>query len=194
MKNRRGCPYRGKVGGRSFVVVRSTGGAAVYQAGLTCTRCNAGGTASARADATPHTLDAKFRMLGWQVSPSICPACLTKPKGEKMTAPAKAPSPAAMKAQVEMIRLLTDHFDTADGRYAAGWSDDRVAKETNMSKAMVIEFRKAGFGEIKEDPAIADIRADINALEQLQREHDAGVAQQLAELRMRLGKVAGAVA
>lgn len=192
MKNRRGCPYRGKVGGRSFVIVRSPGCATAYQAGVTCSQCDAPGTASARADATPHTIDAKFRMLGWQISPPLCPACLTKPKGEKMNANAKQASVAAMKAQAAMFRLLTDHFDTVDGRYEAGWSDDRIAKETSLAPATVAEFRRAGFGEIKEDPAIASIRSDINSLEALQREQNSAVGVQIAELRTRLSKIAAA--
>lgn len=106
-----------------------------------------------------------------------------------MTKPATSVSPTAMKAQADMFRLLADHFDTVDGRYVDGWSDEKIAKETGIAKATVADFRKAGFGEIKEDPAIAAIRADINALEEIQREHAAGIAQQLAELRARLAKV-----
>lgn len=106
-----------------------------------------------------------------------------------MNATVKAGSPAAMKAQATMFRLLSDHFDTVAGRYVDGWSDEKIAKQTDIAKATVIEFRKAGFGEIKEDPAIAAIRSDINALETLARENHGSVTAEIAALRARLGKL-----
>lgn len=185
----RGCPYRASIRGRSFRAVRGPG-APAFEAGVTCGECGSTFTAACRADATPHTLDAKFRHAGWQLDPHVCPDCLAKSKGEKMSAPAKPASPAAMKAQAVMFRLLNDHFDTVDGRYADDWSDEKIAKETGIAKATVADFRRAGFGEIKEDPAIASLRSDVNALEQLQREQNAAVAAEIAALRVRLGKLA----
>ena len=107
-----------------------------------------------------------------------------------MTSSAK-PSPAAMKAQVAMFQLLSDHFDADTGRYGAGWDDKRVGIETGLAPDVVAEFRKAGFGDLKELPEIASLRTDINALEQLAREQNGALMQEVAGLRARLAKVSG---
>lgn len=99
------------------------------------------------------------------------------------------PSPAAMKAQAAMFRLLSDRFDPDAGRYEAGWDDKKIAAETGLSPDVVAEFRKAGFGEMKEAPELASIRKDVNALEQLAREQNASIMQEVAALRTRLSKV-----
>ena len=82
---------------------------------------------------------------------------------------AAQPSPNAMKTQAAMFRLLSNHFDVDAGRYEKDWGDARIAKETGLAVALVAQFRDAGFGEIKEAPEIAGLRADVRALEQLAR-------------------------
>ena len=96
------------------------------------------------------------------------------------------PTPAAMKAQATMFRLLSEHFDTEAGAFEPGWSDAGIATATGMSKDVVAEFRRAGFGEIKEPSDVAALRSDINALESLQREHAGSVNSEIAALRTRL--------
>lgn len=191
MSNPRGHSYRLGARGRSISTAPG-----VTNAHLACSEEGCGRTGRVKMSGgllPPDQIDRKFAQLGWRLDPHVCPACIALEKKEKkMTAPAKPVSTAAMKAQADMFRHLSDRFDTVAGRYEAGWNDERIAKETGIAKTTVVEFRKAGFGEIKEDPAIADIRADINALEDIQREHAAGIAQQIAELRTRLGKIAAA--
>lgn len=142
-----------------------------------------------RSDATPRQIDDKYRRAGWKLDPHTCPDCQQPAAKEKgMTSSAK-PSPAAMKAQVAMFQLLSDHFDADTGRYGDGWHDKRVGTETGLAPDVVAEFRKAGFGDLKESPEVASLRTDINALEQLAREQNGALMQEVAGLRARLAKV-----
>lgn len=99
-------------------------------------------------------------------------------------------SPAAMKAQAAMFQMLATHFDPDAGQYETGWNDARVAKEAGLAADFVVEFRRNGFGELKEPAPLAALRSDINALEKLQVEQNATFAQQLAELRAQLARIA----
>ncbi|WCT73946.1 hypothetical protein PQ455_01555 [Sphingomonas naphthae] len=139
----------------------------------------------------PEQIDQKFTQAGWSIDPHVCPDCRASRTKEKPMA--SKPSPAAMKAQVQMIGLLSEHFDTDAGAYAVGWSDKKIADETGVSPATVAEFRLAGFGEIKEPAAICALRADINALDQLSREHQAIVQSEIASLRSKLAQVSAKV-
>lgn len=179
--------------GRSHTTRAGIGGATVV-AYLKCSTCPKKGEVSMRVVMPPEHIDKKFIQRGWQVDPHRCPDCARKPKDKPMTAKA---SPAAMRAQAQMIQLLMQHFDTVDGRYVAEWSDARIAKDTGLAPDVVAEYRIAAFGEIKEPSELALIRADINTLEQLDREHRSSVATEIAALRSRLadaGKKLGLVA
>lgn len=142
----------------------------------------------------PDQIDRKFAQIGWQVDPNVCPACRLKreeAKEKKMATIHARPTMAAMKAQTTMFRLLSDHFDTEDGRFEPGWDDARIAKETDLSREVVAEYRRAGFGEIKEAPEIAALRADIAALDSLAREQLGTLTAEIAALRTRLMKLEG---
>jgi hypothetical protein len=151
---------------------------------LTCSGCGRKGDRNLVQLMPPEQIDKKFVQVGWVLDPHLCPACKHLTKKEK--AVATKPSHLAMKAQAHMFRLLSDHFDTATGAYAADWSDKVIATETGLSPEIVTEFRRAGFGEIKESPAIAALRADITSLEQLSREHQSTVTTEIASMRARL--------
>lgn len=71
---------------------------------------------------------------------------------------APAPIPAqpqrsedARKARLDVDLLLVDNFDPATGRYKAGWSDDRVAKEAGMALDFVVKRREAEHGHLARD-------------------------------------------
>ena len=98
-------------------------------------------------------------------------------------------SKPAIKAQFAMLQLLTDHFDAAAGAYDEGWSDVRVAKETDIALDVVISYRREGIGEIKEPDAVRAIRDEINALDKMAQENAATLAQAVAELRSKLGEL-----
>ncbi|MBD3762621.1 hypothetical protein [Rhizorhabdus sp.] len=133
----------------------------------------------------PDQIDRKFIQRGWRIDPNKCPTCAAKPKESPM---ATTPSPGATKAFGKIFALLSQHFDTENGRYVTGWDDGKIAKETGMAPDVVIEFRRESFGEIREPAELALIRADINSLEQLDREHRSTVATEIAGLRGRLAE------
>lgn len=95
-------------------------------------------------------------------------------------------SPAAMKAQVQMFNLLSQHFDGEKGAYSAPWTDEKVAKEVGLSVETVADYRRAGFGELREPAELRTYREDLKALDNLCKETFAGFQQEVASLRSRL--------
>lgn len=187
MTHHQGHPYRLGTRGRSVVSLPSAGGLVVK---LACSGCPTVGERNMRVLMPPEQIDKKFAQAGWKLDPHLCPNCQALAAEEKAQM-ASAPSPAAIAAQARMFKLLDEHFDPEKGAFRAEWNDKRIADETGMKPETVAAFRKAAFGEIKEDPALAALRADINALEALQRETAASVAQDIAALRGRLAKLSG---
>lgn len=158
---------------------------------LTC-GCGATKDIRFRELAGADQIDQKFRRAGWLLDPSKCQACAHPPKA-KETPLSTTPSPAAIRSQATMFRLLTDHFDADAGRFAEGWSDDKIAKDTGLSAQTVAAFRTEAFGAIKEPAEIAALAADIatfdgmlieaaGTVEGLKTELGA-MKQRLAELR-----------
>ena len=181
----RGHGYRDGHSGRSLRSHPGVGGVS-FVALLQCSECPKVGEVKCRAVMPPDQIDQKFRQAGWAVDPHRCADCCRKPKEKPMSA---TPSPAAMKAQAHMFQLLSQHFDADNGRYVAGWSDDKIAKDTGISADLVKSFRKAGFGELKEPAEISLLRADINSVEQLAKEQHGAITAEVAALRAKLGKL-----
>lgn len=185
-----GHPWRDGVSGRGLTTRPGVGGVSIT-AHLTCSGCGRIGDVKLRAIMPPDQIDRKFRQAGWRLDPHQCPACIqsTQETKEARTMP-PTPSPAAMKAQAVMFNLLTLHFDPVAGRYSVGWSDAKVASETGLDAAFVRDFRDAGFGPLREPEELIRFRADIAALEQLQRETAATISEQIASLRADLARIA----
>lgn len=122
----------------------------------------------------------KFKVPGTFAARPYTP----KEKTMATTAPAAAPSAGAMRAQAQMFRLLDEHFNPDQGRYDDGWTDERVAKECSLAPAMVREFRKAGFGELKANPEIEAVRRDLAALQKLVSDETAALEARLRKLEM----------
>lgn len=103
-----------------------------------------------------------------------------------------APSEAAVLATGRVFKLLTAHFDDTAGRFSAGWSDKKIASETGVALTAVTTLRVQCFGDLKEDPAVAEMRFEIAALDALCTETFATIQQQVAEMRAKLGKIGAA--
>lgn len=105
------------------------------------------------------------RAKGWEVESrgrwAHCPNCL-KVKRLDVT-------PAAMRQQVEMVRLLDTHFHVETGSYADPWSDAAIAKAAKLSADAVAKFREAAYGPLRSpeleaaSKAIADLRKKLDA-------------------------------
>lgn len=78
-----------------------------------------------------------------------------------------APSitPLTGKALRQVFQLLEDHFDGEAGCYKNDYTDERIAKETNISKEAVKQYRVNAFGKIKPPSEIEILRRELRELE-----------------------------
>jgi len=76
----------------------------------------------------------------------------------------RAASINAHKAAARMHQLIAVHFTVEEGRYATGWSDERIATETGLAATHVGEVREIAYGALKLPDAIADARNDLKTL------------------------------
>ena len=81
-------------------------------------------------------------------------------------------SPIAAKAQVQMVRLLSDHFDADTGAFVDGWTDEKIATQTGIALKAVVTFREAGFGPLKEPEEITKLAKEIEAFRGMVRDAD----------------------
>jgi glycine/D-amino acid oxidase-like deaminating enzyme len=112
-----------------------------------------------------ETAAGNFRRQGWVVGDrNICPACQKAARQAKKERSSMSVG-NALNA-VKVFKKLEEVF--AGGRYAAGWSDERVGKECGgLSKAFVAEIREAEIGPIKGDPEVDALKADVASLEEM---------------------------
>lgn len=73
-----------------------------------------------------------------------------------------SPSPVISK---KVFDLLDDVFDKKTRLYKARWNDQRVSEEVGTSEKVVAHLRKEVYGEIAEDPAIANFRMELHKFE-----------------------------
>lgn len=114
----------------------------------------------------------KFEQQGWLVDGRghhYCPACLgTKRKWRKdemisngkaqASAPPPERTPAAREKLGELYMMLSEAYQGATQTYAAGWSDERIAKETGLALEFVAARRESDFGPLtKRDTTFEDI-------------------------------------
>lgn len=93
------------------------------------------------------------------------------------------------KLMRRVIATLEDVFDDQKGLYVTGWNDERVAKECNASFDFVVKTRREAFGEIKEDPRMAELRRDLEALIAAKRVSDDNFAQRFSQLEARVANL-----
>lgn len=81
---------------------------------------------------------------------------------------------------VKVAELLDLHFD--EGRFKEGWDDDRVARDLDLPRALVVRIREASphHGPLREDPAIVALRSEIAAARQMHTEFGA-MLEELSE-------------
>jgi len=161
--------------------------AAVYE--TVCAGCGAvvttkGGTNN--IELVRRNLSAK----GWAVvgDTARCPECVKKlmdrrsgggkdamteqPRG----ANDRAPGEPTVEEAARIVRKINEVFD--DGRYLDGWTDRKIATALAIAPAKVTRAREMFIGPIKEDPAIAALRSEVEAVEDMLR----GIKERLAAL------------
>lgn len=124
----------------------------------------------------PDPILRKFEQRGWTVKHGrlhLCPSC-KQAKRKTMNHPAPngtqkpkaaAPTPAAAISTRLIFALLEEYFDDQAGRYRNGYSDEKVAAETQAALERVRAIRKEHFGELKAPGELAQLKTDIEALQ-----------------------------
>lgn len=99
-----------------------------------------------------------------------------------------APSitPLAGKALRAVFALLEDNFDADAGAYKDDWNDDRIAKDTGISKDAVKQYRINAFGKIKPPSEIGIIRQELRELEDFALKTENEIKQKAKDLTLRL--------
>jgi hypothetical protein len=173
---------------------------------LTCDKCQATAFRVLKIDAPPEAIHQQFgERLGWDVGragrSATCPKCLAErarkrpgqsPPEDPPAMPADM-SPDAFRATRRATGLLEAHFTEPApgepfGRYAEGWDDQRVAKESGLSPDEVARLREGAFGRV-EPPALAKLRRDLAALEGHVRDAQEKLSRELAEQRALLDQL-----
>jgi hypothetical protein len=144
---------------------------------IECTKCNEEGGMHLNKLLPEDVIDNKFKQIGWSLDPHVCPKCQREQREKKATLKLAftndtktkdndmALSPAAIKSHVRLVRMLDEHFDADTGQYMNGWNDEKVAAETGLSLAVVTEYRREAYGELKLPPGIQSLKDDIAVLE-----------------------------
>jgi len=91
-----------------------------------------------------------------------------------------------VSAMRKVFALLEDNFDPEKGVYLHGYSDDRIAKETNISVEGVKKYRVDGFGKLKAPPELCKIQQDIAELEKLALQLDNDLRAGLKDIKARV--------
>lgn len=138
------------------------------------------------------------RMLqkGWTFGSKLaCPDCGKREKrtrkeppvmSTETTAAAPTQSAAAKKAHRLVMQALEDAYDEVAKAYRKGWSDERIAKETDAIVKYVAEIRESYFGPIG---IPSEVRALIDDLATLRRDAvraNTDVIRRIDELSNRL--------
>jgi hypothetical protein len=157
-----------------------------------CGACPATERIHLHVNMTPEAVKHKFRNRDWVIERHHadghrCPTCRRAaqpaPTSKKETpvmannvtalpAGSAAPGSAAVRdaTPLEMRRifaLVEGHFDEAKGCYTGGYTDERVARELGLPRALITRVREESGLKIKGNPEVIALRADIDGLKDL---------------------------
>ncbi len=177
------------------VLTTRASGKPVSFARIVCAKCGSHADISFNNKAaSPDVIEQKLMRMGWQFNKNtsrknVCPTCnygwtgksdvsveikddFNKRKGKDM----QTPSVDASLNAIVIFEKLDEVF--VNGRFADGWSDERVAKESgNAPKALVIQIREKRFGPIKGDPEIDAIRSEVEVIKAMVSQIEGKMAQ-----------------
>lgn len=89
----------------------------------------------------------------------------------------------------KVFQLLEDQFDGEAGCYRNDYSDERIAKETSISKDAVKQYRIQAFGKIKPPSEMMTMQQELRELENLALQLDNDLRQKLKDFGLRLRAV-----
>jgi len=146
----------------------------------------------------PDAVHQIFRKLGWIVGTrrarsNRCPECQLHPESSKerqaMSVSSTVTGIPTISQTVAVASVLDHYFDAKAGRFTDGWNDERVSAETKVPRALVIKIREEGpWGELKGDPELEAIKADVGAVSTMLRDIEARLqAMERREPRLKFG-------
>lgn len=95
-------------------------------------------------------------------------------------------TPAVARATRKMYQLLEDNFDPNAGNYLHGYSDERVAKECDISIDAVKTHRASAFGKLKPPNEIELLRREIDDLQTFALKTESEIKAKLRDVSQRL--------
>lgn len=153
----------GKAGFKQFTVNGKVTG---WRIG--CGECNAGYSANWGPMQPINDMIRAMNRKGWSVDFGripVCAGCVAKRKEMQAMAEKDQREPTENAVISKKVHtLLMSQFDDATGAYLAGYSDERVAKEADCSPEFVKKTRRGAYGELKEDPRLTQLKAELQAL------------------------------
>ena len=159
---------------------------------LHCDRCRASERRRMkRADLPPDAIAKFMRNVGWEVDAKCRHA--TCPKCQKKGATVTEISSEALKRQRQMFHLLDEFFDADAGRFAKGWSDEKIAEQTGLAAAAVRKAREAAYGALKVNPEVAKLTDELAAMRERYGSQITELENMVAELRREMERAGGAI-
>lgn len=79
-------------------------------------------------------------------------------------------TPLSQSHRMKIREMLDINFDDAAGLYLDGMTDQGIAEKIGCAKKHVEDIRKLAYGELKEDPELAQLRAALESASKLHRE------------------------
>ena len=89
----------------------------------------------------------------------------------------------------KVFQLLEDYFDVELGSFKGDYSDERIAKETGVSKEAVKTYRVQAFGKIKPPSEMAVLQHELREIETLALQLDNDLRQKMKDFKLRLAAV-----
>jgi hypothetical protein len=159
---------------------------------------------------------------GWRADPermskTLCPDCLhpakppaavTAKRIQSAPQPTQEPAMSSPKItpikptvvnltadqRVQVRHRLDKHFDDSVGVYLDGMTDQKIADELDVPRAIIEQMREAAYGPIRVHPDILLLRNEVamfqRVIDEHQRELDA-LRAKAADMETRLAKLVG---
>lgn len=119
---------------------------------------------------------AGFSRLKYQWYCQSCKAEVKTPDSVATPAPVVSTASAALAA-ARAYQMISENF--ANGRYAAGLSDQTISEKTGLSVEGVRAIRENEFGPIAADPELVAMRGELDILKKMVEELTARVVARL---------------
>jgi hypothetical protein len=165
---------------------RSTGANHTLKWTARCSRCDTTEHLALPLASPAAAIAKKCTAHGWRLNKDnnhVCPKCVAHEKENKVSKMIVGPDP---KIARKIFAALDDHFDEPKRLYTPGYSDERIAKELDVSLDVVLSLRRGAYGELAEDPMTQMLRDDLELLRmegiELQKRYAADMATHLGKI------------